>query len=187
MKPLFHNLRSAEASEIAEAAIVMPLVFLFLLGIIWFGRAFNIYATIQQAAQQGAIAAARPTCATCSPDSGGFPGSGFSGSGAAVDTAVAAVMNASSVNPAQIINPGAATAPCANSPAYNITYCQEVVLNTSPITTTSCQSTPGPYLTQQPCGTLVTFQYPYTFYFPFTSLNMSTITLTAEAQTRIEN
>ncbi len=65
MKTLAHRLRSSEAAEIAEAALVLPVVFVFLLGIVWFGRAFNIYSTIQQAAQQGAIAAARPTCATC--------------------------------------------------------------------------------------------------------------------------
>ena len=50
---------STDGAEIAEAALVLPLVFMLLLGIIWFGRAFNIYSTIQQAAQQGAIVAAR--------------------------------------------------------------------------------------------------------------------------------
>ena len=64
LKTVAHNLRSTEASEIAEAAVVLPLVFMFLLGIVWFGRAFNIYSTIQQAAQQGALAAARPTCSS---------------------------------------------------------------------------------------------------------------------------
>src|SRR5215468_897499 len=65
-----------QAAEIAEAAVVLPLVFMFLLGIIWFGRAFNIYTTITQAAQQGAISAARSTCATCgnaaTPDGSDF-------------------------------------------------------------------------------------------------------------------
>src|SRR5450756_2581669 len=56
---------STEAAEIAEAALVLPPVFMLLLGIIWFGRAFNIYSTITQAAQQGAITAARASCATC--------------------------------------------------------------------------------------------------------------------------
>ncbi len=55
MRARLHNLRSSEAAEIAEAAMVLPVVFIFLLGIIWFGRAFNIYSTITQAAQQGAI------------------------------------------------------------------------------------------------------------------------------------
>src|SRR2546428_13030499 len=51
--------------EIAEAALVLPLVFMLLLGIVWFGRAFNIYATLNRAAREAALAAASPTCATC--------------------------------------------------------------------------------------------------------------------------
>ena len=51
--------------EIAEAALVLPLVFMLLLGIVWFGRAFNIYATLNRAAREGALAAASPACATC--------------------------------------------------------------------------------------------------------------------------
>ena len=59
LKRIATRLRSADGAEIAEAAMVLPLVFMLLLGIVWFGRAFNIYSTIQQAAQQGAITAAR--------------------------------------------------------------------------------------------------------------------------------
>ena len=44
-------------SEIAEAALVIPIFFLVLLGIYWFGRAFNTYATINHAAREGALAA----------------------------------------------------------------------------------------------------------------------------------
>jgi Flp pilus assembly protein TadG len=180
MKNLVKKLRSDHGAEIAEAAVVLPLVFMFLLGIVWFGRAFNIYSTIQQAAQQGAIAAARPTCATCSSTFGGT---------AAVDNAVSAVMQASSVDPSQIINPGSGTSPCTTS-AKNITVCQQVVLSSTPplpSPLTSCGSpTPDPTPTQF-CGMLVTFQYPFQFYLPFTSLNLSTINLTAQAQTRMEN
>src|SRR5208337_4990271 len=55
----------AGGSEIAEAALVLPLVFLVLLGIYWFGRAFNVYATINHAAREGARYAVAQTCATC--------------------------------------------------------------------------------------------------------------------------
>jgi hypothetical protein len=34
---------------------------------------------------------------------------------------------------------------------------------------------------------MVTFQYPFQFTLPFTSLNFSKVTLTAQAQTRTEN
>ena len=47
-------------SEIAEAAAVLPLMFMILIGIFWFGQAFSIYGTITRAAQDGARAAAAP-------------------------------------------------------------------------------------------------------------------------------
>ena len=39
--------------EIAEAALVVPILFLILLAIFWFGRAFNIASTIERAAKHG--------------------------------------------------------------------------------------------------------------------------------------
>ena len=63
IKPIALRLRSTEGAEIAEAALVLPVAAMLLFGIIWLGRVFNIYSTIQQAAQQGAITAARATCA----------------------------------------------------------------------------------------------------------------------------
>src|SRR5271166_4397951 len=61
-------------SEIAEAALVIPIFFMILLGIYWFGRAFNVYATINHAAREGARFGTAQTCATC----GGLPGCGGS-------------------------------------------------------------------------------------------------------------
>ena len=50
----------------AELALVMPLLFMLLFGIMWFGRAFEIYSTVNRAAQAAAAGAAIPTCAgTC--------------------------------------------------------------------------------------------------------------------------
>jgi len=178
LKTLVHKLKSAEAAEIAEAALVLPLVFMFLLGIIWFGRAFNIYSTIQQAAQQGALAAARPTCATCGNTFSSGP------SYTAVVNAVTSVMKASNVDPGQITsNP---VTGCSTT--SNITVCQQVELNstTSPLTTCPSLTPPTP-TPSQVCGTMVTFQYPFQFYFPGTSLNLTQITLTAQAQSRMEN
>jgi Flp pilus assembly protein TadG len=173
------QLANTNGSEIAEAALVLPVVFMLLLGIIWFGRAFNIYSTIQQAAQQGAITAARATCATCPPPA--FPAA------TAVATAVTAVMQASSIDPSQIVNPGP-TLPTGCASSSNITVCQEVLLNPSsnPTTIQSCGSPPAPSPTQF-CGALVTFQYPFQFNLPFTSLNLQQIILTAQAQSRMEN
>ena len=186
------RLADADGAEIAEAALVLPLVFTLLLGIIWFGRAFNIYSTIQQAAQQGAITAAREPCATCA-------GGNAPPSATGADNVVIAVLQASSLNANQIQLPsappncggGQSQIPCAACPspapvssgscsvASNIYVCQNVQLN--PVAVGSTQSQPIQ------CGTVVSFQYPFQFYLPFTSLNMQTITLSAQAQSRMEN
>jgi Flp pilus assembly protein TadG len=168
-----------DGAEIAEAAMVLPLVFMLLLGIVWFGRAFNIYSTIQQAAQQGAITAARAPCATCS-------GGDSTPSMTAAANVVIALLQASSLDPTQIVaNPTPAA--CATS-TDNITICQGVLLNPPSTPTVPQACSPPPTSSQPPiCGVLVTFQYPFAFNLPFTSLNLQTVTMTAEAQSRMEN
>jgi Flp pilus assembly protein TadG len=182
MKRLAYKLAHTTGAEIAEVALVLPVLFTFLMGIIWFGRAFNIYSTIQQAAQQGAITAARNSCATC-------------GNAAAsnVVTVITNVMQASNLNPSQILtsaNPGLPTCPLPSPPAPpggtcaattdNIWVCSNVQVN-PPATQ------PQPATQPPQCGVIVAFQYPYQFYLPFTSLNMTQITLSAQAQSRMEN
>ena len=173
---IIHQLKGGDGAEIAEAAMVLPLVFMLLLGIVWFGRAFNIYSTIQQAAQHGAIMAAREGCATCGAST--FPIS--------VDTTVTAVMQASNLDPSQISIPSAMPTPPSCVPAAlpvtckksanNIILCQQVLLN-SPASST-----------QPPqCGVIVSFQYPFSFYLPFTSLNLQSVVMSAQAQSRMEN
>ncbi len=178
IKKIARQFAGTDGVEILEAAIVLPLVFVFLLGIVEFGRLFNIYSTIQQAAQQGAITAARATCATC--------GNNFSTN---VDSAVSAVMQASNVDPSQIgvsspspsscVNPPPAQAACTTSGSTKITVCQQVLLNNIPLLNPS----PTPWQ----CGIIVSFQYPFKFELPFTSLNLQTITLSVQAQSRMEN
>jgi TadE-like protein len=172
MKRIACKLGSTDGTEILEAALVLPLVFMLLLGIIWFGRAFNIYSTITQAAQQGAITAARSSCATCgnAPNSDGT-----------VDKAIYAVMQASSLDPTQIPansnppNPMPCVSPPVPCTGSNITICRQVLLN------------PGAGFQPPQCGIIVSFQYPFQFYLPFTSLNMQQIILSAQAQSRMEN
>ena len=57
--------RSADASEIAETAMILPLFFMIFLAILWFGQGFRIYGTITRAAREGARAAVAPVCTTC--------------------------------------------------------------------------------------------------------------------------
>jgi hypothetical protein len=193
IKRAVHQLADADGAEIAEAALVLPLVFMFLLGIIWFGRAFNIYSTIQQAAQQGAITAAREPCATCA--GGNAPPSATTAANVVIAVLQASSLNASQIQPPTALpncgagQPAVACIPCPSPPpistgscsltASNIYVCQNVQLN--PVAAGSTQSQPIQ------CGTVVSFQYPYQFYLPFTSLNMQTITLSAQAQSRMEN
>ena len=55
-------------AEIVEFALVLPLLFLVILAIFWFGLAFNVAATTERAAKQAAQIAAKPTCVTCTND-----------------------------------------------------------------------------------------------------------------------
>jgi Flp pilus assembly protein TadG len=41
--------------------------------------------------------------------------------------------------------------------------------------------------TQQQCGAVISFNYPYTLYLPFTSTNLTTVTLATHVQMRREN
>ena len=57
--------RDCSAAEIAEAAVVLPIVFAFIFGILQFARVYMIYSTMQRAALEGAQTAAGASCATC--------------------------------------------------------------------------------------------------------------------------
>jgi Flp pilus assembly protein TadG len=159
--------------EIAEAALVMPIFFMILLGIYWFGMAFNTYATINRAAMAGARYAIAQSCATCG---------NTQQSAANIAGQVTQVMQASNVNPNAITTyapasptfcTGTATTNCNNANS-NITVCSNVQLSPA--------ASPG----VPSCGVTVSFRYPYQFYLPFSSLNMQKITLTANAQMRSE-
>ena len=116
IKPIARQLGSTDGAEIAEAALVLPLVAMLLFGIIWFGRAFNIYSTIQQAAQQGAITAARATCATC----GNTPATD-----ATVTGAVEAVMKSSNIDTTQILANAPSSPLFCASPPYPAGACND--------------------------------------------------------------
>src|SRR5437588_12371974 len=65
---ILHNLtRETSGAEIAEAAAILPLMFMILLGIFWFGQAFSLYGAITRAAQEGARAGSVPQCSSCAP------------------------------------------------------------------------------------------------------------------------
>lgn len=160
-------------AEIAEAAAVLPLVFMLLLGIYWFGRAYNIYATATHAAREGARMAVTDSCATC-------------GDAAPTATQVAAhvadALRASKLDPNRVsqIVPSYCSCgdtSCTGGPVgcarINPGDPQICVQYNVALTSSTQVSS---------CGVAVSFQYPYQFYFPFTSLNLQQINLKAQSQ-----
>jgi hypothetical protein len=89
-------LRDASGAEIAEAEVVLPLLFMLLFGIMWFARAFNIYTTVNRAAREGALVAAAPNCATC--------GNAFRNAAYIQSNVVNPILNAAHLDPAQVQN-----------------------------------------------------------------------------------
>jgi len=91
-------IRDESGAEMAELAFVMPLLFMLLFGIMWFGRAFQIYSTVNQAARAGAEAAALPSCpaSTCGNT---FPNSN---STYIKDNVVAPILRAAHLDPNQV-------------------------------------------------------------------------------------
>lgn len=65
MKPWLARLRGLAAAdlgaELVEFALVVPLLLMLLLGIVWMGRAYNVYVTITRAAREGARYAVLPS------------------------------------------------------------------------------------------------------------------------------
>jgi len=170
-------------SEIAEAAMVLPILFLLLFSIYWFGRAFSIYGTINHAAREGARAAAVPACASC--------GSGCTSqnSNLPCDTpivnAVNSALTAAHLDPTQaqplVPSPLPAECPgvipegsCSTAASGGFTICRSVVLD---------QNSTSP----QVCGVIVSFQYPYQLVLPFSSLSNQQIWLKAEFEMQGEN
>jgi Flp pilus assembly protein TadG len=168
-----------DGQEIAEAAAVMPLLFMILLGIFWFGRAFNIYSTITHAAREGARAAVAQTCATC----GNAPPTTDS-----VGTIVQQALQASKLDPAQVTSTTPNLCPCLSFGCGSPKACSKPSAGLPQVCVQQDVQLNNP-TSGEPnvCGTVVSFQYPYQFYFPFTSLNMQQVNLTTQVQMVGEN
>ncbi len=168
----------SRGAEIAEAAAVLPLMFMVLLGIFWFGQAFAIYGAITRAAQEGARAGSLPYCATCPGDNT------LTAYAANAANAIQNSLTASKLDPTQAKPP--VTDPlllnCSNSTAVtcasggNIDYCIQAPIQ---LTNTGLGATGL-------CGISVSFRYPYRFWLPFTSVNKQIIWISASARVRME-
>lgn len=155
-------------TEIAEAALVLPIMFLILLGIYYFGLALSTYQTINHAAIEAARIAAEHTCATCAvPLNTELAG-----------IAASQVLQAAGLDPNQVNQIPSETVPlcgggaaaCNPANVYggpNMCVYYDVALNSL-----------GP----QACGVYVSMQYPFQFFLPFSSLNMQQVHLKGRAQ-----
>jgi hypothetical protein len=176
-------LRESSGSEIAEAAVVLPILFMLLMAIFWFGRAFSIYGTINHAAREGVRTASVPACANC--DAPCAWQSSLLPCDAVVVTAVNNALTAAHLDPAQVTpsppNPvpqacPGATPPgiCATASGGGFTICRNILLN---------QSGTSPPV----CGAIISFQYPYRLALPFTSLNNQRVLLRTQVEMRGED
>lgn len=166
--------RETRGAEIAEAAAVLPLMFLILLGIFWFGQAFAIYGAITRAAQDGARAGAAPSCTTCTALSDpARAANAVAATQAALTIAKLDYNLARPPSPAPTFLSGCGPTTCDGG---NGNFCvQTRVQLTDPATGTGV------------CGVSMSFQYPYQFWLPFASLNKQRIWLSASARVRLEN
>jgi len=179
-------LRDTGGSEIAEFAMVVPLLFMFLIAIFWFGQAFRIYGTLTQATRAGARAAVAPVCATCA-STGSSPG-------LIAQTAVTNAMAAAHLNTNQLVSTSAWTIPvlyqCRTTPptavlcdgSVTIPICVQENVQLSYAAPTNPQGGMGI------CGTSVSlrYQYPFSFKIPLTNLDLGNIQLPGQAQMRVE-
>ena len=162
--------------EIAEAALVLPILFLILLAIFWFGRAFNIASTIERAAKHGIQTFDRPTCTVC--------GNSFSTDAQIVDSVNSALQD-DHLQPANVT---AYSPPFACNAAPTCTTIQGVeICRNVPLTcgTANCQSPPAACGSGSVLGVRVSFGYQFTS--PLPIANLPAMTLHASALGQQEN
>jgi Flp pilus assembly protein TadG len=179
-KLIVELVQDTRGAEIAETAAVLPILFMILLGIFWFGQAFSIYGAITRAAQEGARAGSMANCATCS-------GSNLITTlDANAAIAIQNALQASQLNPvlANYQNPpppalnacqsqtGGGTISCGSGGSTN--FCIQSPVQLTGTTTTGL------------CGVSVTIQYPFQFWLPFTSINNQLIWIQASSRVRLE-
>jgi Flp pilus assembly protein TadG len=190
--------RNTRGSEIAEFAMILPLFFMILIGIFYFGQAFRIYGTITHAAREGARAAVAPACATCT---------GANDPSQNAYNAIQSALLAAKLDPNQLQQPiplppvcscslgsgtncsgGSNPAPVACDIGQSKICVQGVTRLSAndPANETNVElSSPGTNGAGE-CGVSVSFQYPYKFWLPFSSLSNQTLNLRAQAQMRAE-
>jgi Flp pilus assembly protein TadG len=165
------RLKQESGQQIAEAALVLPILFLILLGIFWFGRAFNLASTVERAAKHG-IQTYHQTCATCG---------NTTPTNAQIVARVNAALQDDHLSVANVTSYSPPFA-CQATPAPTCTTLQGVEICTgAPLTcgTATCQTPPVACGTDPELGVRVSFGYRFTS--PLPIANLQAITLHASA------
>ncbi|MGB8732641.1 MAG: TadE family protein [Candidatus Sulfotelmatobacter sp.] len=189
MKSLWTKLRNVASGtsgqEIVESAFVLPLIFMFVIGIIWFGLAFFIYGTLTQGARAGAEAAVAPVCTTCA--AGSTPAT-------IAQTAVYNALGAGHLSKSQLV-PTSSWAPpvlCLCGSVSSRAACTTALACDNSVTDVCVQVNVQLSYSSQggagTCGTSVSARYKYPFHFsiPLTNLDIGNVLLPGQAQMRAE-
>jgi Flp pilus assembly protein TadG len=179
--------RSTRGAEIAETAMILPLLFMVIMAIFWFGQAYRIYGSLTHAAREGARAAVAPACATCA--SGNTPTQDavatVTSAMAAANLKTAQLKAFTSWTPPALCPCGSSSSSCGNS---------AVQCDTSVGTNNAICVQPNVQLSYPSqggagsCGTSVSMRYqnPYHFFIPYTTLDLFNVALPGQAQMRAE-
>jgi Flp pilus assembly protein TadG len=165
--------------EIVEAALVLPILFLVLLGIFWFGRAFNIAGTVERAARQGIQTATQLLCASC--------GNTVSTNAQIVASVTSALQN-DHLDPANLTAYSPPFA-CTATPAPTCTTSSNVEVCTgAPLAcgSAACQNPPVACSADAPPPNGVRVSFGYRFTTPLPIANLSAITIPASAESPSE-
>lgn len=184
----FGFLRGTRGEEIAETAMILPLLFMFIMGIFWMGQAFRTYGSLTNAARAGVRAAVAPICTTCT--SGTVTSPAQIAQAAAQNALAAASVNSANLVPNMQWTPptlcqcksGASACTASGAVGCDGTVSNMCVQVNVQLSYPSSQG--GMYT----CGTSVSmrYQYPYSFTIPLTNLNLGNIKLPGQAQMRSE-
>jgi hypothetical protein len=180
--------RDARGTEIVEAAMTLPLLFMFVIGILWFGLAFLIYGTLAQATRSGAEAAVAPVCTTCS--------AGATTPATAAQTAVYNALAAAHLNKKNLVLTTSWTPPllCACGTAATQSACGAAKTCSGGIAPPDVCVQENVQLSYPAsggagtCGTSVSarYQYPVHFSIPLTGWDLGNVLLPGQAEMRAE-
>jgi hypothetical protein len=169
-------------TEIAESAVILPLLFMVLLGIFWFGQAYRIYGTLTHGTRAGARAAVAPVCTTCNP--GATPATN-------AQTALYNALQAANLDKNQLVTTTSWTPPPLCACGSITSVCTPIACDGS-VSDVCVQVNVQLSFPSQggmgTCGKSVSarYQYPYHFHIPLTGLDLGNMKLPGQAEMRVE-